>query len=790
MKKRTLSLVLVISIIASFLTVSPIIVSAETSGTCGDNLMWSLSDTGRLVIRGEGDMTSAPWLAEHKSDITEVKIRDGVTSIYKNAFNGCENLTDIDIADTVTTIGGSAFYKCEKLTSVYLPENVSTVGACAFGYCELLEEINFPDGVTVIGDSMFFRCLNLKNVTLPNTVEDIEQRAFYACTNLENIELKEGLKTIGNEAFDFTAFTNLIIPESVENIASSAFNHYSNLILNVYDGSYALDYAQKYSIPYVIIEKEKTPAEKLCDLINTQAANSCTVDVKKQTVTLLSDVRLTRVLEIPTGGVLTLEIGEFDIFGADDLDAIDIPNEATINVIGTGKIKGGNVTENGYTGGNGISNSGILLIKGPTFIGGDALGDFGYAGAGVETYGASFTYFAEGLILAGEGYYHKSVAFERLNLTVVKESDDGINYSVVNNSLFSDKKYLKAIKISDDLSAPSKFAALLNEIQSGTCSVEGNQVTLHKDFSCPYEIYLPTGNAIVLDFNGHTVTTYDFFVPFIILEETEITFKGNGILTNKEKTPGHHGALGAHASLIPNEGKLTIDGITVIGVGLDAISNDGDLVVNSGKITVSDYSTGKDAIYNKGTITVNGGEIIGGNATLDGEDGGDGISGGTSVIPLDGIYPIKLNGGVLCGGTGLGDGACGRAISKAFNIGKNCVAYESDDGTNYLKFENSSSYKQYLKVEEKIVETWIDVQNLAISDGKISFDLLLFTDEQIVGTIYVAVYEGEKLYHIKSYTAEEEIPVSVNYSQGQKIRVFWWEENLLPIRLPKEVPTQ
>ena len=52
MKKRILSMMLALSMMVSFM---PIIASAATSGTCGDNLTWKL-DNGTLTISGTGEM--------------------------------------------------------------------------------------------------------------------------------------------------------------------------------------------------------------------------------------------------------------------------------------------------------------------------------------------------------------------------------------------------------------------------------------------------------------------------------------------------------------------------------------------------------------------------------------------------------------------------------------------------------------------------------------------------------------------------------------------------------------
>lgn len=54
MKKKLLSIVLALSMICALV---PIMASAETtatSGTCGENVTWTLSDDGTLTISGTG----------------------------------------------------------------------------------------------------------------------------------------------------------------------------------------------------------------------------------------------------------------------------------------------------------------------------------------------------------------------------------------------------------------------------------------------------------------------------------------------------------------------------------------------------------------------------------------------------------------------------------------------------------------------------------------------------------------------------------------------------------------
>lgn len=84
------------------------------SGTCGDNLTWSLNSDGVLTISGTGAMPdysysidNAPW-SDYYSSIESVVIESGVTSIDDYAFYNCENLTRVTINNGNATIGSSA----------------------------------------------------------------------------------------------------------------------------------------------------------------------------------------------------------------------------------------------------------------------------------------------------------------------------------------------------------------------------------------------------------------------------------------------------------------------------------------------------------------------------------------------------------------------------------------------------------------------------------------------------------------------------------------------------------
>ena len=127
-----------------------------TSGTCGQNLMWTL-ENGTLTISGTGPMENyayygkrAPWYQEFNHTVKKTVIERGVMSIGVYAFRGCRASESIIIPEGLKVIGEYAFSGCFSLTEIKLPDSVSYIGERAFCQCESLKEINIPDNITNI----------------------------------------------------------------------------------------------------------------------------------------------------------------------------------------------------------------------------------------------------------------------------------------------------------------------------------------------------------------------------------------------------------------------------------------------------------------------------------------------------------------------------------------------------------------------------------------------------------------------------------------------------------------
>ena len=103
------------------------------------------------------------------SEIENVIISNGVTSIGSAAFAVCTNLKTVFVGNGVTSIGSSAFENCTSLTSINIPASVTSIGAGAFAGCTNLKTVFVGNGVTSIGNRAFDSCTNLKAVFMTRT---------------------------------------------------------------------------------------------------------------------------------------------------------------------------------------------------------------------------------------------------------------------------------------------------------------------------------------------------------------------------------------------------------------------------------------------------------------------------------------------------------------------------------------------------------------------------------------------------------------------------------------------
>lgn len=204
--------------------------AAEKSGSCGENLTWSLTG-GVLLINGSGDMTDyangalAPWFGVAK-EIHTIILSEEITSIGDYAFMGCVNVPSVVIPETVTEIGECSFAQCKNLQYLDLGNHLQMIGEGAFQECEMLPWVDIPASVTEIRANAFYRCYSLLVGNIPKTVEllgksvfsyctdmvratinapieELPGWTFYGCSSLADVSLAPEIVTAGDYAFLF-----------------------------------------------------------------------------------------------------------------------------------------------------------------------------------------------------------------------------------------------------------------------------------------------------------------------------------------------------------------------------------------------------------------------------------------------------------------------------------------------------------------------------------------------------------------------------------------------------------
>ena len=159
--------------------------------------------------------------------ISSVTFGDGVKYIPAYLCNRMENLKTVIIPNSVTDIKKEAFYYCPSLTSITIPNSVTNIESKAFYDCVSLRSLTIGSKISSIRYDAFDRCSSISNITI--TADSMEEY-LNGCTNAKLQGLFSGLKSAKRHLLiNHEIITDVVIPESIDTIQSSAFYNCSDI---------------------------------------------------------------------------------------------------------------------------------------------------------------------------------------------------------------------------------------------------------------------------------------------------------------------------------------------------------------------------------------------------------------------------------------------------------------------------------------------------------------------------------------------------------------------------------
>ena len=223
--------------------------------------------TGEVII--PNGISSIGQGIFRNTKIERLVIHDNVTSIDRNAFNGCSNLKELTMPISLNASNCDSFVGCtglEKVTitkgngksidygdysgnsyyygklpwylssqnnnvEITLEEGITRIGNFMFTNCKKVQMIKFPLSLKEIGSYSFSGCAGMQGeINSIENVTSIGEFAFDGCTQLNGkVIVPNGVLSIGQGTFRNTKIEKLIIHDNVTSLGRNAFNGCSNL---------------------------------------------------------------------------------------------------------------------------------------------------------------------------------------------------------------------------------------------------------------------------------------------------------------------------------------------------------------------------------------------------------------------------------------------------------------------------------------------------------------------------------------------------------------------------------
>ena len=173
----------------------------------------------------------------------EVDFADEVTKILANSFKQATNIENVDFDGNIKEIGEQvlAWDYNSKIQNVYIGANASSINPIFkfnnYSGTVVIDEAN--PNYSIENNELYNKDKSVLisilhdiqgDYTVKDSVKKIGDRAFHYMSGMTSIILPEGLEEIGASFNSCKGLKEIYIPNSVEKIASDAFNNSYNLM--------------------------------------------------------------------------------------------------------------------------------------------------------------------------------------------------------------------------------------------------------------------------------------------------------------------------------------------------------------------------------------------------------------------------------------------------------------------------------------------------------------------------------------------------------------------------------
>lgn len=172
-----------------------------------------------IIIRG-GTIKQNTFYSN--KNIESVNLNGNVVFDGYGQFQNCSNLSNVIIGDGITSIPQSCFSGC-AIETIVIPDSVIKLGETAFSSCKSLRNITLSKSIKKIPNSCFSSC-GFETFSIPDdsSIEELENVVFGSCNNLKTVYIGKSVNKIGPGCFAANSYIkNITINKKKDSIAGS-----------------------------------------------------------------------------------------------------------------------------------------------------------------------------------------------------------------------------------------------------------------------------------------------------------------------------------------------------------------------------------------------------------------------------------------------------------------------------------------------------------------------------------------------------------------------------------------